>query len=225
MQAWKEVFIRICQRHEQSSRSEGGIYKASAMKPLAPAAAFEWLGRNANFQNPTGKNRVSCAFRGTGQPECLVCTKTPNFLDDSHVHCPVIDLCPNRLSMSTWLRQLVGVEIYHRKFGSRSSSRHSHRFLNLIPFSFFGTGVSKKGKRYCATKSKNSPGWLMCVLIALHRTFHLSMSMSALRRLAHSTKWLHSASEILHVGPMLLTLRLCQYELVIWHENEKKKKT
>ena len=41
MQAWKEVFIRICQRHEQSSRSEGGIYKASAMKPLAPAAAFE----------------------------------------------------------------------------------------------------------------------------------------------------------------------------------------
>ena len=111
------------------------------------------------------------------------------------------------------------VQIYYRKFGSRSrlaSSRHTGKFLFLLPFSILETPVQKrKNFQLCNQKQKLSGlTYVNCFhSIPFHMSSHLSMSMSAVQK---STQWLHSTSEILHLGPMLLTL--CECKLVIWHE-------
>ena len=111
------------------------------------------------------------------------------------------------------------VQIYYRKFGSRSrlaSSRHTRKFLFLLPFSILETPVQKrKNFQLCNQKQKLSGlTYVNCFhSIPFHMSSHLSMSMSAVQK---STQWLHSTSEILHLGPMLLTL--CECKLVIWHE-------
>ena len=113
-----------------------------------------------------------------------------------------------------------GVQIYYRKFGSRSrlaSSRHTGKFLFFTFFHFRKFWFQKrKAIQLCNQKQELSGvTYVNCFhSIPFHMSSHLSMSA-----VQKSTQRLHSTSEILHLGPILLTLY--EYKLVIWHEKNK----